>query len=379
MDETARETVELARKLQEDPAGEASSPPEPSFAPPPWRWYPLRYRLRRALNRRRNRREYRRREVVLRSTPTVLALDPTNICQLRCPLCATGTGAATHRKGLMPFDLFKRIVDRLGPSLYELHLYNWGEPLLNKSFCDMIEYASRYPIRIGTSTNLNYLPEALADRLVRSGLTHLTVSADGMSEETYRKYRVGGSFEKMMSNLRLLAEKKRKYGLEKYPRIIFRFMVMRHNEHELEQARAFAEENGFRFRKKSVRIDMNDFSRGSIEEKLERDDKATWLAEEAKHNRYRKRKRKADFGARVCKDLWQRAFVAWDGSVHPCCNTFNAEDFFTNTWDSDFWKLWNGQRYQAARKLFRGEYDPDRDGWLICKPCTDQGNHLFVS
>ncbi|MDQ7778260.1 MAG: radical SAM protein [Planctomycetota bacterium] len=328
--------------------------------------------------------------ISLRSYPTVAIIDPTNVCNLHCPLCATGSGKSDHPKGMMDEAHFGSIIDSLGPYLYELHLYNWGEPLLNRRLPELVKYAKAHsPARIFVSSNLNTLSEEMATGLIESGVDELTVAADGISEETYQKYRVGGSFEKVLTNLKALIAKRAaraerlgakppldgKDGKKLKPKIIFRFMVMKHNAHEIEKARAMAAELGVNFRKKTVRVDMGDFSEGNIFEKIEK--QKEWLPDETELNRYKKHDERLG-KLRVCKDLWTRTFISWDGAVTPCCNVYATGDFFAASFDPDFRKIWNGPAYKAAREIFKLGKPPEGDT-PICKRCVRSGNNIWVS
>ncbi len=342
--------------------------------------------LRRWLNKWHNRLEFFLKRVKLRSFPTVLIVDPTNACNLRCPLCATGSGKSDHAKGMMTQELFAKVVDALGPYLYELHLYNWGEPLLNRHLPDFIAYTkAQSPARVFVSTNLNTLSPEMAERLVSSGVDEITVAADGITEETYQKYRIGGSFEKVFANLKMLTEKRAERGTrnhaaagegkQPHPKIIFRFMVMKHNAHELARAKEMAKELGVSFRKKTVRVDMGDFTEGSIFDKIEK--QKEWLPEEVELNRYRKHDDRLG-KIRVCKDLWTRTFISWDGAVTPCCNVYAVRDFFAPAFEPKFEKIWNGPAYTAAREIFRKAEKPEGDT-PVCNRCVRAGNNIWVS
>ncbi len=342
--------------------------------------------LRRWLNKWHNRVEFFLKRTRLRSFPTVAVVDTTNACNLHCPLCATGSGKSDHPKGMMTQELFARITDTLGPYLYELHLYNWGEPLLNKQLPSLIAYAKGHsPARIFVSTNLNTLSDEMAEGLIVSGVDEITVAADGITEETYQKYRVGGSFEKVLANLKTLIEKRAKFALQNprqagngkglQPKIIFRFMVMKHNAHELPRAKELAKELDVSFRKKTVRVDMGDFTEGSIFDKIDR--QREWLPEETDLNRYRKHDDRLG-KMRVCKDLWTRTFISWDGAITPCCNVYAVRDFFSPVFETDFVKIWNGPAYTTAREIFRTEEKPEGET-PVCKRCVRSGNNIWVS
>src|SRR5436190_7909022 len=94
---------------------------------------------------------------------------------------------------------FKRMIDELASNLLYLVFYFQGEPYLNPEFLDMVEYASSKKIYTATSTNAHFLNDENARRTVESGLDRLIISIDGVTQEVYEKYRVGGSVEKVLA------------------------------------------------------------------------------------------------------------------------------------------------------------------------------------
>ena len=76
------------------------------------------------------------------SMPKMLALDPTNLCDLKCPLCPTGLRDKTVERGSIKLEQFKTIIDQLAKHLQSINLYSWGEPLLHKSLVHMIRHAA---------------------------------------------------------------------------------------------------------------------------------------------------------------------------------------------------------------------------------------------
>ncbi len=84
------------------------------------------YHINRYLNDKLNKKEFKQKLTVLKSFPSIAFIDPSNACNLKCPLCPTGNGTNKYPKGIMKFNLFKKIYDKLAPYLKELHLYNWA-------------------------------------------------------------------------------------------------------------------------------------------------------------------------------------------------------------------------------------------------------------
>jgi MoaA/NifB/PqqE/SkfB family radical SAM enzyme len=185
----------------------------------------------------------------VRGYPFILTLDPSSACQLRCLFCPTGSQKGAFRNmNLMSLGLFQKIIDEVGPYVFRLDMYNWGEPLLNKHFVDMVRYAKQRRIWVSTSINLSIqLSDQQIEDLLRSGLDKMIVSLDGVSEEKYEKYRIGGNFNLVMSNMRRLAQKKRELGLER-PIIVWQFLVFRYNEEDIGTARQMANDMGVKLK-----------------------------------------------------------------------------------------------------------------------------------
>ena len=76
------------------------------------------------------------------SMPKMITLEPTNHCNLKCPLCPTGVGDTSVEYGLFDLEKYKKVVDVFSKWAQTIQLFSWGEPILNKSFPEMIRYAS---------------------------------------------------------------------------------------------------------------------------------------------------------------------------------------------------------------------------------------------
>ena len=87
--------------------------------------------------------------------PTYVAIDPVNICNLKCPLCPTGADNLKYKKNMMSFKTFTTIINKM-PSVASIDLFNWGEPFINSELCDMIHYATRRNIAVYIDTNFSF-------------------------------------------------------------------------------------------------------------------------------------------------------------------------------------------------------------------------------
>ena len=286
-------------------------------------------------------------------------LDTTNICQLKCPLCHTGLGNIHRDKGVMDFGTYRKTVDQIKGYCIWLTLYSWGEPFLNKDIDKYIAYAHR--ARLGTiiSTNLNKpLTPEMAEAVVRSGLDTMIVSIDGVTQEVYEQYRVAGRLDRVLDNLRLLVETKRRLGVAT-PYLEWQFIVMRQNEHQVEAARALAGELGV----DGIIFKNVDFPWGMDDPALAE----RWLPagnprsiREATFDRPYK-----EDGA-ACWRLWRTAVVNWDGGLAPCCYLTDKKYDFGDVSRHSVDEIWNNERYAAARGLFKGERPKEYVGCLDC-------------
>lgn len=135
--------------------------------------------------------------------PYEIIIDSTNICQLRCPLCSTGSRRSDRKRGYMQFDTFKKIIDEIGPYTLHIYLHNWGESLLHKEIIQFIGYAKQHKVAVSISSNLSFpLTQDYADALITSGLDTMVFSIDGISRETYARYRVCGDLDLVLATSR---------------------------------------------------------------------------------------------------------------------------------------------------------------------------------
>jgi MoaA/NifB/PqqE/SkfB family radical SAM enzyme len=287
--------------------------------------------------------------------PYYVVLDPSNVCQLQCVFC-DGT---KRPRVLMDFETFKRIVDQVGRTCINLELYNWGEPSLNKQLINMINYASeRYGVYTRISSNLNLVNDDFYRDLVQSRLNALTISLDGASEASYRRYREGGSFESVLRNVKLLAGYKKMYHKAE-PKLVWQFLVFRHNEDEIERAQAMARELGVNeivFRKPHVP-----------------DDAREWDSSIGSFSNFTG----GQHGTGV-KCHWPYAGTAINanGSVSPCCGVAREGDDFGSVRDGCFTDVWNGGKFREARK-YVSDAGTIESADNICGRCMMKGSINF--
>ena len=141
--------------------------------------------------------------------PPVLTIEPTNMCNLHCPLCTTGSGEMERVSGRMSLETFKNIMDKMGNDIFFLLVYHQGEPYMNKYFFDFVEMAKQKNIYVTTSTNGHYFTDQNIRKTLECGLDSMIVSIDGVDQNSYEKYRVGGQLDRVLTGTQnLIAERK---------------------------------------------------------------------------------------------------------------------------------------------------------------------------
>jgi radical SAM protein with 4Fe4S-binding SPASM domain len=296
--------------------------------------------------------------------PASLTICPGNVCNLNCVLCPTGQNDGGREKGLLSLELFKKVMDECGPYLWEVELYNWGEPFLNRKLFEMVRYSKIYKVKVGISTNLNHFNDTICSELVLSGVDKVIVSLDGASQESVSQYQVGSDFSKVIANIKKLANCKKELN-SKTPVIAWRFLVNSYNENEIDIAKRLSKEIGvdeLKFNK--FRCDMG------RELLLDNDEQfrnvSNWLPsnESLSYYDYTKKEKKK---IRNCRWLWLKSSINWNGSVSPCCAVWHEKFDFGNIRDESFHTIWNSSKYQEARKIARNKKIQSTDN--ICAIC----------
>ena len=289
--------------------------------------------------------------------PLSISIEPTTSCNLRCPECPSGLRSFTRPTGMLQEELFKNTIDQLAGTLTYLVFYFQGEPYLHPQFLSLVQYAAQKKIYTATSTNAHYLTDANAKKTVESGLDRLIISLDGTTQETYESYRVGGKLEKVIEGAKnVLRWKKELKSLT--PHVIFQFLVVKPNEHQIDDVKKLGRELGVEVALKTAQI--YDYEHGS-----------DLIPSLDKYSRYRKDSNglysiKNEW-MNHCWKMWHSCVITWDGKVVPCCFDKDAHYVLGDLTKNSFREIWNGEKYQDFREsLLRS-----RDEIEMCRNCTE--------
>ncbi len=291
--------------------------------------------------------------------PISISFEPTTSCNLRCPECPSGLRAFTRPTGMLHQNFFRDTIDQLAPHLSYLVFYFQGEPFLNPDFLDMVQHAVSKKIYTATSTNAHYLTDAIAKRTVESGLDRLIISIDGTTQQTYQQYRVGGRLDKVVAGAANIVKWKKELR-SKTPFVIFQFLVVRHNEHQIADVKNLAKEIG-----------VDDVWLKTAQVYDFQNDPNKLIPSIAKYSRYGKdRNGTMQFkgnNAKHCWRLWHDPVITWDGAVVPCCFDKDAQHKLGDLKTQSFKELWQHGVY----KKFRGDVLQSRQNIDICANCSE--------
>ncbi|TVR77749.1 MAG: radical SAM protein [Chitinophagaceae bacterium] len=298
------------------------------------------------------------RKPLMSGLPFSIAIEPTTSCNLRCPECPSGLRAFTRPTGMLQRDVFDKIIEESKSHAWYLTFYFQGEPYLNPAFLDMVKQADKAGIYTATSTNAHFLNAENAKKTVESGLDRLIISIDGTSQDTYSSYRIGGKLDKVLQGTRNLIYWKKKLKSKK-PYVIFQFLVVGPNEHQIEEVKKLGKENG---------VDEVKFKTAQI---YNYQNGHPLIPANEKYSRYRKMpdgtyqlKNKLDNN---CWKLWHACVFTWDGRVIPCCFDKDASHTMGNITENNFQTIWKNENYKQFRaKLWKSRSEID-----ICKNCTE--------
>ena len=291
-------------------------------------------------------------------TPLSISLEPTTSCNLRCPECPSGLRSFTRPTGMLEDKLFTHIIDQLHSRLLYLIFYFQGEPYLHKQFLELVKYATSKGIYTATSTNAHYLDDKNARATVESGLDRLIVSIDGTTQEVYSSYRVGGKLDKVLEGTRNVVKWKKELK-SKTPHIMFQFLVVRPNEHQLEEVKELAKELG---------VDEVVFKTAQI---YDHEQGSPLIPTIDYYSRY---KNNGDGSYSLknkllnhCWKMWHSCVITWDGLVVPCCFDKDAEYRMGDLKEESFKEVWRGKKYNK----FRASLLRSRSEIEMCQNCTE--------
>lgn len=287
-----------------------------------------------------------------------MAIEPTTACNLRCPECPSGLRSFTRPTGKLDTSLFEKIMKDVSEHLIYLTFYFQGEPYLNPQFLEMVNIASKHRIYTTTSTNAHFLDDDNARKTVESGLNRLIISIDGSSQDTYEAYRKEGDLSKVLEGTKNILKWRKKLNSTS-PKVVWQFLVVKPNEHQIPEIKKLAKEYG---------VDKVAFKTAQIYDYQNGSDLIPSID---KYSRYIKEE-DGSYSIKnelenKCWKMWNSCVITWDGNIIPCCFDKDATHNFGNVDKESFEEIWFSPKYQN----FRNALLKSRSEIEICKNCTE--------
>ena len=291
--------------------------------------------------------------------PAHVSIEPTNLCNARCPVCETGNRSMERDNGLLDYDKYVALIDQLAPTTAVLMYYFMGEPFLNPRSYDMIRYARNKGMYVETCTNGDY---ADPEGIIYSDINQISFQISGLDNASHQVYRVRSDFDKVSRNVEALVQLRDKTSGSNV-QIELGFIVMKHNERQVPEFLNWAKAIGV---DKANVIDpcVRSVAEGKIMLPENRD---YWFYDEDAFARgVLKPKQVPD---NECTWVWNSTMINWNGDVVPCCRDPHGRHIFGNAFETPFREIWNGQ----AIKEFRRGIVSNQGAVDICKLCSGYG------
>ncbi len=324
--------------------------------------------------------------------PASIRIEASSLCQLRCPCCPQTQGiisqpylskqdtailtnkedylnpwfahATIARKkpiglGYLQFNDFKRIIEE-NRWIKHVELSNWGEMFLNPQLVSIVEYAyaNKVLLTADNGVNLNSATGEVLEALVKYKFLSLSCSINGVTNETYSRYSVGGSLEKVIENIKKINAYKKKYN-SKFPILHWQFVIFGDNENEIEAARAQAKRLGMYF---FLRLNVSDTYSPLVNKDLVR---RYVLGGYVSRREYFEKKKEIKRQKLICSQLWNSPQINWDGRALGCC--LNYWDDFGDVFNSSLEEVLNNEKMTYAREMLLGR-KPFRED-IPCANC----------
>lgn len=290
-----------------------------------------------------------------------IRLDISNICNLSCPLCPNTNrrNKKTEEKHLMSFENFKKLVDNIDSFVETISIGTKHEALLNDNIFLMTKYLhNKYPdtdINLLSNFNFNYNTEDI----IKSGITNIIIGLDGIDQESYSKYRVGGNFNNVLQNIKQIQEYKNRYNLN-IPTLTISFIVFSHNEHLIPKAKDLFSSLGI-----NIFFRRTDYHDGY----------ESWLPKNF-HNEQTEENKDINKNI-ICQDPFNILDIDTFGNVLPCCAEEALNYFVGNIFEDKLSTIWNGIKLKQIRDFLISKQTENDN--IPCKFCPVYKNNGYTN
>jgi heme b synthase len=145
-----------------------------------------------------------------RSVLRLVAWETTRNCNLACIHCRASATMGPYSGELDTAEAF-RLLDQIAEVAKPIVILTGGEPLLRDDIFDIASYGTAKGLRMVMAPNGTLITEAVAKRLIDSGIQRISISLDGATAESHDRFRkVEGAFEGAVTAMKIA----KKVGLD---------------------------------------------------------------------------------------------------------------------------------------------------------------------
>lgn len=294
-------------------------------------------------------------------------IDVCSVCNFKCSFCFQADNKAMKeaklKRGMMPIELFKKIVDDLKEfrnPLKKIKIGNHGEPTLHPDLPAMVAYAKQSGVAeiIELFTNGSELRPELNIALADAGLDRMNISLEGLSNERYLQVAgVKVDVDAMVRNIAHL------YGVRKQCRIYIKIA---------DQTSALSKDDTRIFILSQKERQQFFDTYGSICDEIFIEKVVPQWAE----TQLEKQNKVEDTGMygqkikqykEICPFVFMYLHFNWDGTTSPCTLDWAKKVVIGNTYEQSVKEIWNGQALRELRiAMTRGQ----RDKINFCNHCS---------
>lgn len=292
-------------------------------------------------------------DFLFRQIPDEIIIEPTNVCNLKCPVCPTTYGM-DRKLGFMEFDLFKNIIDDLYKYKKKpiISMNFAGEPMLNKEIYKFVDYAHINGFKTFISTNVTAINEVNSEKLIKAGLSSIHLCVDGFSNQSHDTYRIGSDFKQIKKNIETFLNAKKKYGTKKLD-VSIQTLITSLSIKEKEDMIVWAKKIG------ADSIYFKSLSMGSHTTKEIKDKWSFLLPEDDKYKR-----KQFNFDYPICNIPRNQSVVYWNGNLGLCCIDYSNDIKISNIKKDGYVNtLFSKDTIEKRKKGFKKKYN-------LCNDCS---------
>lgn len=295
-----------------------------------------------------------------------IKIDVTNSCNLSCPLCPNSyrRNKQTIPTRNMSLQEFCNFINEIKVPPQDMGFGVNNEPLLNKEIFNMISFANKKGITTTLFSNFTLSNNFSIKNIINSGIKYICIGLDGIDQDSYSKYRIGGNFDIVINSIKQIQEYKKQNKLD-FPQIKIIFIVLKHNENLIDKAKEIFDNLGI-----SVFFRRTDFYAG-----FEDWFPINFKQENSNEDRLPVKSNKIDT---ICNEPFFSVTVDSFGNVYPCCGDGAFDYSAGNIFKIKFDDIWNSKKMCNIRLFLQKKCNIKDIPCINCPIYKQDNNNIAI-